>query len=75
MTTKVNRDWFYKLASDLPEERLQSAVGLINELSELPLPESNEEWSYVLNRLIKGLASDRNSARLDFLYVLPKLLI
>lgn len=66
MTTKVNRDWFYKLASDLPEERLQSAVGLINELSELPLPESNEEWSYVLNRLIKGLASDRNSARLGF---------
>lgn len=66
MTTKVNRDWFYKLASDLPEERLQSAVGLINELSDLPLPECNEEWSYVLNRLIKGLASDRNSARLGF---------
>lgn len=66
MTTKVNRDWFYKLASDLPEERLQSAVGLITELSNLPLPECNEEWSYVLSRLIKGLASDRNSARLGF---------
>lgn len=66
MTNKVNRDWFYKLASDLPEERLQSAVGLIKELSDLPLPECNEEWSYVLNRLIKGLASDRNSARLGF---------
>lgn len=66
MANKVNRDWFYKLASDLPEERLQSAVGLIKELADLPLPECNEEWSYVLNRLIKGLASDRNSARLGF---------
>lgn len=66
MTDKVNRDWFYKLASDLPEERLQSAVGLIKELSDLPLPDCNDEWSYVLNRLIKGLSSDRNSARLGF---------
>ncbi|CCK70365.1 DNA-directed DNA polymerase KNAG_0E00970 [Huiozyma naganishii CBS 8797] len=66
MTGKVNRDHFYKLASDLPEERLQAAVSLIKELSSLPLPASKDEWSYVVNRLIKGLSSDRNGARLGF---------
>ncbi|CCD27482.1 DNA-directed DNA polymerase NDAI_0K02910 [Naumovozyma dairenensis CBS 421] len=66
MAGKVNRDLFYKLASDLEEERLQSAVSLIKELSQLNVPDDIEEWTYVLNRLIKGLASDRNSARLGF---------
>lgn len=66
MTGKVNRDLFFKLASDLREERLHAAVALIKDLSALDLPSDAEEWSYVLNRLIKGLASDRNSARLGF---------
>ncbi|CAI4060734.1 hypothetical protein SUVZ_05G0170 [Saccharomyces uvarum] len=66
MTGKVNRDLFFKLASDLQEERLHAAVALIKDLSALELPSDSEEWSYVLNRLIKGLASDRNSARLGF---------
>ncbi|CAI4059790.1 DNA-directed DNA polymerase SKDI_05G0160 [Saccharomyces kudriavzevii IFO 1802] len=66
MTGKVNRDLFFKLASDLQEERLHAAVALIKDLSALELPSDAEEWSYVLNRLIKGLASDRNSARLGF---------
>ncbi|KAG0653297.1 hypothetical protein C6P45_003979, partial [Maudiozyma exigua] len=64
--SKVNRDFFYKLASELSEERVQAAVSIIKELSSLPLPEGNEEWKYVLNRLIKGLSSDRNGARLGF---------
>lgn len=64
--TKVNRDLFFKLASDLQEERVQAAISLINELSALAVPECNEEWSYVLNRLITGLSSNRNSARLGF---------
>ena len=66
MTGKVNRDLFFKLASDLQEERLHAAVALIKDLSALDLPDDAEEWSYVLNRLIKGLSSDRNSARLGF---------
>ncbi|CAI5042820.1 BBT_HP_G0126380.mRNA.1.CDS.1 [Saccharomyces cerevisiae] len=66
MTGKVNRDLFFKLASDLREERLHAAVALIKDLSALDLPDDAEEWSYVLNRLIKGLSSDRNSARLGF---------
>ncbi|CAI4038414.1 hypothetical protein SMKI_05G0230 [Saccharomyces mikatae IFO 1815] len=66
MTGKVNRDLFFKLASDLQEERLHAAVALIEDLSALNLPSDAEEWLYVLNRLVKGLASDRNSARLGF---------
>lgn len=62
----VNRDWFYKLASDLQDERVQAAISLIKELSDLSLPEDAGEWSYVLKRLINGLASSRNSARLGF---------
>lgn len=66
MTGRVNRDWFYKLASDLQEERVQAAVALIQELSALDLPDGASEWSYVLKRLINGLSSSRNSARLGF---------
>lgn len=63
---KVNRDHFYKLASDLPEERLQAAVGVIKDLSALEVPQEIEEWNYTINRLVKGLGSSRNSARLGF---------
>ena len=66
MPGKVNRDCFYRLASDLQDERVKAAVSLIEELSALELPACNEEWSYVLKRLISGLASGRNSARLGF---------
>ena len=66
MVTKVNRDLFYKLASDLQEERFQAAISLVKELTNLLLPDETEEWTYVVNRLIKGLASDRSSARLGF---------
>lgn len=63
---RVNRDWFYKLASDLEDERVSSAVALIKDLAALELPRDAEEWSYVLKRLVGGLASGRNSARLGF---------
>ncbi|QLL35097.1 hypothetical protein HG536_0H04730 [Torulaspora globosa] len=66
VSARVNRDWFYKLASDLQDERVEAAVGLIGELSALTLPDDADEWSYVLKRLINGLASSRNSARLGF---------
>lgn len=74
MSGRVNRDWFYKLASDLQEERVQAAVALIQELSALELPESAPEWSYVLKRLISGLSSSRNSARLGFSLCLTEVL-
>ncbi|KAL3235268.1 rDNA transcriptional regulator POL5 [Nakaseomyces bracarensis] len=61
----INRDHFYKLASDLPEERLQAALAVINELSELP-EDGASEWQYTINRLVRGLGSSRNSARLGF---------
>lgn len=66
MAGSVNRDHFYKLASDLPEERLQAALAVIQELTALQLPDDVEEWKYTVNRLIKGLGSNRNSARLGF---------
>lgn len=62
----INRDWFYRLASDLEDERVSAAVSLIKELSSLEMPDDAKEWSYVLKRLINGLASSRNSARLGF---------
>lgn len=66
MSGKVNRDSFYRLTSDLQDERVKAAVSLIEELSTLELPKYDDEWSYVLKRLISGLASSRNSARLGF---------
>lgn len=63
---KVDRDLFYRIASDLPAERLEAVIALVKNLEVLPLPEGNQEWSYVLNRLVNGLASNRNSARLGF---------
>lgn len=71
---KVNRDLFYKIASDLPEERLESVIALIKDLNLLELPQGNQEWSYVVNRLVKGLTSDRSSARLGFSLCLTEVL-
>ncbi|SCU79661.1 LANO_0A07074g1_1 [Lachancea nothofagi CBS 11611] len=61
---QIDRDLFYKLASDLSEERLQATMALVTELSQLP--QESPEWNYVLNRLMKGLSSNRNGARLGF---------
>lgn len=71
---KVNRDWFYKLASDLEQERLSAAIGLINELSNIDTEENGrKEWVYVMDRLVKGLASSRGSARLGYSLCLTEL--
>ncbi|CEP63366.1 DNA-directed DNA polymerase LALA0_S08e00782g [Lachancea lanzarotensis] len=64
VSTKIDRDLFYKLASDLSEERLQATVNLVTELSKLS--KESSEWSYVLSRLINGLSSSRNGARLGY---------
>ncbi|SCU87683.1 LAME_0D11056g1_1 [Lachancea meyersii CBS 8951] len=62
--TQIDRDLFYQLASDLSEERLQATVKVVTQLSELP--RESGEWNYVLKRLINGLSSSRNGARLGF---------
>ena len=74
---KVNRDHFYKLASDLKEERLQASIAIVTELTELDTSKADaerEEWQYVINRLIRGLASNRSGARLGFSLCLTEVL-
>ncbi|KAG0674860.1 DNA-directed DNA polymerase [Kluyveromyces marxianus] len=63
---RVNRDLFYKVASELEKERLEAAIQLINEISSVDPESGAKEWEYVLDRLIKGLASNRGGARLGF---------
>lgn len=66
----VLRDHYYKLSSDLPEERIQAATAL---LSELQLVDKTEEWDYALNRLVKGLTTSRQTARFGFSMALTEL--
>lgn len=67
----VLKDHYYRLASELPQERIEAATGLLSELSE---ENNNEDWDYALNRLIKGLTSTRQSARLGFSMALIEVL-
>lgn len=67
----VLKDHFYGLSSESPQERIQSASSLI---AELVAVNKKEEWDYTLNRLIKGLASTRQTARLGFSVALAELL-
>ncbi|ODV70552.1 DNA polymerase V [Hyphopichia burtonii NRRL Y-1933] len=59
----VLRDHYYKLASELPKERIEAATALVSELTKA---DKKEEWDYALNRLIKGLTTTRQSARFGF---------
>ncbi|WEJ95588.1 DNA-directed DNA polymerase [Yamadazyma tenuis] len=59
----VSKDHYYKLASELPQERLDAAVTLLKELTD---SNTSEDWSYALNRLIKGLNTTRQCARYGF---------
>ncbi|KAH3662377.1 hypothetical protein OGAPHI_005629 [Ogataea philodendri] len=67
----VSRDHYYRLASDLEDERISAASDLITELREA---DSAKEWDYALDRLIKGLSSSRASARLGFSLCLSEVL-
>lgn len=66
----VLRDHYYKLSSELPEERIEAATAL---LSELVSVDKTEEWDYALGRLIKGLTTSRQSARFGFSMALTEL--
>ena len=67
----VSKDHYYRLASNLPKERIQAATALINELS---AADSEQEYKYALKRLISGLASGHDSARIGFSMCLTELL-
>lgn len=67
----VLRDHYFKLGSDVPEERIQGAVDLVKELN---AENKTEEWDYALNRLIKGLNTSRQSARYGFSMALTEII-
>lgn len=67
----VLRDHYYKLASELPKERIEAATALLSDLAKV---DKSEEWDYALNRLIKGLSTSRQSARFGFSMALTELI-
>ncbi|KAL6942490.1 hypothetical protein ACO0QE_003666 [Hanseniaspora vineae] len=67
--TKVNRDLFYTLASDLDSERAQSVISIIDQLTSIQKHDNDtfiKEVNYTIDRLITGLGSNVGSARLGF---------
>ncbi|CCH40577.1 Myb-binding protein 1A [Wickerhamomyces ciferrii] len=67
----VSRDHYYKLSSDIEQERITSSIALLTELSEA---NDESEWEYALTRLIKGLSSSRGSSRVGFSTCLTELI-
>jgi DNA polymerase phi len=70
-SSKELLDFYWKLASDSPSERLAAAAGLIKGLN---AADNEEYWQYALNRLVKGLSSSRGSSRLGFSIALSEVL-
>lgn len=66
----VLKDHYYRLSSDVPDERIQAATALLGELQEA---NSTKEWDYALNRLVKGLTTLRQTARFGFSMALTEL--
>lgn len=67
----VSKDHYYRLASNLPKERIQAASAL---LQELETENSESDYKYALQRLISGLASNHDSARIGFSMCLTELI-
>lgn len=67
----VLRDHYYRLASEVPQERLTAATQLIDELNTV---NNEEEWTYALNRLTKGLITTRQNARYGFSIALTEVI-
>lgn len=59
----VSRDHFSKLSSEIVDERIHAATSLIKELTN---ENNQQEWEYALTRLIKGLITTRQTAKLGF---------
>lgn len=59
----VLKDHYYKLGSEIPQERIEAATALVKDL----IAENEvSDWDYALNRLVKGLSTTRQSARFGF---------
>lgn len=65
----VSRDHYYKLGSELPAERLEGASALLKELTSV---DKKEEWDYALKRLITGLTTTRQLARVGMTLALTE---
>jgi DNA polymerase phi len=64
-------DFFWQLAKDNENVRVEAAVGLLDTLIQ---NNSEEDWDYTFNRLIKGLPSPNGSSRIGFSMALTELL-
>ncbi|KAF5096837.1 hypothetical protein D0Z00_002638 [Geotrichum galactomycetum] len=64
-------DFFWQLAKDNEDVRVEAAVGLLDTLIQ---NNSEEDWDYTFNRLIKGLPSPNGSSRIGFSMALTELL-
>lgn len=67
----VLKDHYYKLGSELANERIEAASAL---LSELVKADSKDDYDYALGRLITGLTTSRQSARFGFSMALTELI-
>ncbi len=67
----VSKDHYYKLASNIADERVSAAQNLVQELV---ASGTEDDWKYAINRLIRGLSSPRDSSRLGFTMTLMELL-
>lgn len=67
----VLKDHYYKLGSELPNERIEAASDL---LSELVKADQKDDYDYALGRLITGLTTSRQSARFGFSMALTELI-
>ncbi|KAK6202829.1 DNA polymerase [Scheffersomyces amazonensis] len=67
----ISKDHYYRLGSEVAQERIEAATSLVSELSELG---TKDDWQYALNRLIKGLITSRQSARFGFSMALTEIL-
>lgn len=68
---KTMLDFYWKLASDNHNERLEAAAGLLKALEK---EQSEDDWDYALRRLVRGLSSSRGSSRLGFSMALREVL-
>ena len=59
----VLKDHYYRLSSEVPQERIEAATALLSELAQVNL---KPDWDYALNRLVKGLITTKQSARFGF---------
>ena len=71
-------DLYDDLASNDEARRIKAAESLVNKILEgtkSATPEKGTDLTYALNRLVKGLSSGRESARLGFSIALTEVFL